>query len=69
MQVVSTVLFRCVMWLKHDVLQKMGYIHYIICHFFSKVFFHEENLADLLTWTLHNSEHQRIVAALQFYSL
>lgn len=38
--------------------------HYIVCHFFSKVFFHEENLADLLTGTLHDSQHQRIVAAL-----
>lgn len=43
--------------------------HYIVCHFFSKVFFHEENLADLLTWTLHDSQHQRIVAALELDSL
>lgn len=47
----------------------MNVVIYIICDFFSQVFFHEENLADLLTWTLHYSQHQRIVASLQFHTL
>lgn len=42
---------------------------YIICDFFSEIFFHEENFADLLTRSLHDSQQQRIVSPLQFHSL
>lgn len=47
----------------------MTVVIYIICHFFSEVFFHEENFADLFTRSLHYSQHQRIVTALQFHTL
>ena len=42
---------------------------YIICDFFTQVFFHKENFADLLTWTLHYSQDQRIVSPLEFHTL
>lgn len=48
---------------------KLDILCHIIRDFFSEVFLHEENLADLLTWTLNHSQHQRIVISLQFHTL
>lgn len=42
---------------------------YIIRDFLSQVFFHEEDLADLLTRALHDSQHQREVTPLQLHAL
>lgn len=42
---------------------------HIVRDLLPQIFLHEENLADLLTRTLHHSQHQRVVAALQLHTL
>lgn len=42
---------------------------YIIRDFLAQILLHQKDFADLFAWTLYDSQHQRVITALQLHTL